>query len=130
MPEAIREAYLEGLRCQAVKAYNAAGVMFRRTLEGIIDDKGSPAAKVILASRGPGKIAKAIKQMSADGDLTRELADWANDIREVGNDGGHWDPGDQVTVDDAQALAGLIGGLFDYLFILPAKLSARRGGVS
>lgn len=130
VPEAIRDAYAEGLRCLAVNAYNAAGVMFRRALEAIIESRGSDTAKSILKERGPAKIARAVNQMAADGALTRDLADWADDVRDVGNAGGHWDPGQDLTKEDAEALSGLIQGLFDYLWILPAKMSARRRGSS
>jgi len=130
VPAELREAFAEGLRCQGVRAYHAAVVMYRRTLEGIIDARGSAQAKAILSSRGPAKIAKAIKQMSADGDLTKDLGEWADDVRDGGNDGGHWDPLSPVTEGDAIALSGLIGGLFEYLFVVPAKLSARRQGTT
>ena len=126
VPEALRESYAEGLRCHGVRAFRAAVVMFRRCLEGIVEAKGSPEAQGILASRGPGKIAKAIDQMVADGDLTKELGEWAHEVRLVGNEGGHWDPLDAVTADDANSLSNLVSGLFDYLFILPANLRARR----
>lgn len=130
VPPELREAYAEGLRCLGVRAYHGAVVMFRRTLEAIIDARGSTQAKAILASHGPGKIAKAIKQMSTDGDLTKDLGEWADEVRNLGNDGGHWDPISPVTEEDAIALSELIGGLFEYLFVLPAKLSARRQGAT
>jgi len=128
VPSELKEAFAEGLRCQGVRAYHAAVVMYRRTLEAIVDARGSAQAKAILASRGPAKIAKAIQQMSADGDLTKDLGEWANDVRNGGNDGGHWDPMSPVTEQDAIALSALVSGLFEYLFVVPAKLSARRQG--
>lgn len=130
VPSELREAYAEGLRCLGVHSYHAAVVMFRRTMEAIIDVRGSSQAKTILASHGPGKIAKAIKQMSTDGDLTKELGEWAHEVRNLGNDGGHWDPMSPVTAEDATALSELVSGLFEYLFVLPAKLSARRQGTA
>jgi hypothetical protein len=50
VPDDLRTAYDEGMRCLAVQCPHAAVVMFRRLLEGIVADLGSEAARKAMTS--------------------------------------------------------------------------------
>jgi Domain of unknown function (DUF4145) len=58
--------------------------MARRTLEAIAAEKGE--VKGVLAER--------LKNLAASGVLVPRLADWAKEVRLVGNAGVHFDPMD------------------------------------
>ena len=71
IPSAIREVFSEGLQALGARAPRAAAVMFRRTLEAIVEDRGSPAAKEALKKN----LAAGLKQMVVDGSLDSSLGE-------------------------------------------------------
>ncbi|UUY01979.1 DUF4145 domain-containing protein [Svornostia abyssi] len=122
VPDAVREAYAEGVRANAANAPRAAVVMFRRTLEAIVDDSGSDAAKRAAKSN----LASALRVMADEGALYSQLADWATEVRQVGNAGAHFDPLEPLDSDDAKELGKLLRELLKFLYELPAQLAKRR----
>ena len=126
IPEALREAYGEGARCVGANAPHGAAVMFRRTVEGIVRDKGSEDAIERLDSRD---LVGALKIMAKDGALDRTLGEWAEEVHGLGNVGGHFDPLENVNAEQAGELAQLVRALLRYLYEEPdrmAKLRASR----
>jgi MerR family transcriptional regulator, light-induced transcriptional regulator len=58
IPEGLSAAFREGMRCLGAPAPHAAAVMYRRTIEGIVRDKGSAKAFAQLENRdlpGPSR---------------------------------------------------------------------------
>src|SRR5439155_26932343 len=96
IPQPIRDAFAEGARCLAVRAPNGAAVMFRRTLEAIVSDKGSPAAKKKLED----SLAASLRVMADERTLDASLASWAGEVKLAGNAGGHYAVSDEVTMDE------------------------------
>jgi hypothetical protein len=122
IPKAIREAFAEGAKCLAVRAPRAAAVMFRRTLEAIVVDKGSDAAKKALDK----DLASGLQMMADEHVLDASLAGLAKEIRLAGNAGGHYEIFNDVTMEEASELSKLIRNLFLYLYEMPAKLKRQR----
>ena len=122
IPSTIREAFSEGLRALGARAPRAAAVMFRRTLEAIVEDRGSPAAKEELKKN----LAAGLKQMVVDGSLDSSLGEWASEIRLVGNAGAHFDPLDTVDQEEADALAEILRRLLEYVYEMPARIRRSR----
>lgn len=121
IPEEIRSTFAEGVRCLGALAPRAAVVMFRRTLEAIVRNKGSAAAQAA------GTLAKGLKQMATDGALSGDVATWAEEIRVVGNAGAHFDAGAPVDPDEAEELSRLTKALLEYLYEHPARIRRTRG---
>jgi hypothetical protein len=90
--------------------------MARRTLEAIAVDKGETA----------GTLAQKLQQLAEKGHLLPTLADWAKEVRLVGNSGAHFDPIDDVSIDDARQLVEFIRELAKFLYVLPFELNERR----
>jgi hypothetical protein len=90
--------------------------MARRSLEAIAFDKGETK----------GQLVDRLKVLADKGILTPALADWAKEVRLVGNAGAHFDPIDEVSLDDARQLTDFIRELLKYLYELPADLQRRR----
>jgi len=118
IPQPIREAFVEGAKCLAVRAPRAAAVMFRRSLEAVVKNRGSAAARKALE----GSLYDGLKVMADEHALDPSLASWAKEIRLAGNAGGHYDPLDDVTMEEATEISKLVRNLFLFLYEAPAKL--------
>jgi hypothetical protein len=118
VPERIRDVYSEGLRCMGVNAPRAAAVMFGRTLEAILRDKGSEAAKKAMEKR----LADGLEVMASEGELSKDLASWAKELRLARNAGGHDELVDDVTPEEARNLSKLLDQLLINLYVMPARI--------
>lgn len=122
VPESVADVYAEGQRALAARAPAAASVMFRRALEAIVADRGSDAAKQAVKVN----LAKGLDAMADDGALDKSLAQWAREVRVVGNAGAHFEPGDPVEQDEAEDLARLVRALLHFLYEMPAMIRRSR----
>jgi hypothetical protein len=122
IPDDLRLAYDEGMRCLAVQCPHAAVVMFRRLLEGIVADRGSEAARAAAAKA----LARGLRVMADEHVLESGLADWAQEIRIVGNTGAHYDALAIVTLDEARDLSDLARRMLEYIYELPARIQRGR----
>jgi hypothetical protein len=125
IPAGIAETYSEGSRCLAARAPSGASVMYRRTIEGIVKDKGSKKAiRQLTESRD---LAGAIKIMGNEGALPDAIAEWGEEVRGLGNVGGHLDPFEVVDLEQATDLSKLVRAMLHYLYEEPARLAKLRG---
>ena len=124
VPRKVAKAFGEGARSLGAQAPHAAAVMFRRTVEGVIRDKGGEKA---VAQLDVGDLPGALKIMNNEGDLDKTLYEWASTIRALGNTGGHFDPIDNVSPNQADELAVLVRQLLRYLYEEPARMRRLRG---
>lgn len=120
VPVGVAEAVSEGVRCLAVRAPRAAAVMFRAALGQIVADRGSVAAKKQRT------LFQQLKQMADEGTLVRDLSEWADHIRTLGNAGAHPNELDAVSMEEAEELSRLIVALIEYLYVMPARVVAAR----
>lgn len=124
VPAAVAAAFDEGMRCVGIQAPHAAVCMFRSTLAYVVKDKGSATAQA------KPDLAKKLRQMATDGALHSNLADWADQIRQLGNIGAHPDELGEVSVEEGQELGRLCRELLSYLYDMPARIArsqAQRG---
>jgi hypothetical protein len=110
--------YLEGMRCFFINANKAASTMFRRSLQQIMIDKSASGKRLI----------DQINDLRNKRIITDDLADWANEIRFLGNDGAHpADDGlDEISPDEISQIIEFINGLFQYIYVMPAKVAQSR----
>lgn len=123
IPPEVAGCFSEGVRCLSAHAPRAAAVMFRRTLEAVVRSSRSANAVQTLDKKN---LAAALSVMAAEHTLDPALADWAKELRLVGNLGGHFDLLDDVQMDEAEEMSRLARGLFTYLYEMPAKLARSR----
>lgn len=116
VPAAIIATYHEASLALSANCPRAAAVMARRTLEAIAVDKGKTS----------GTLAQRLTNMSNCGLLDPILADWAKEVRLIGNIGAHFDPISNVSSDDARQLIDFISELAKFLYVLPFELNERR----
>lgn len=123
IPEELRDAYSEGIRSLGANAPRAAGVMFRRTVEGIVRNKGS--AKAVAQLDNPD-LPGALAIMAKEHTLLPTLAEWAQEVRALGNKGAHFDPIEDVTREQADDLSQLVRALLRYLYEDPDRVRRMR----
>ncbi len=126
IPSEVASAYSEGMRALSVKAARAAVVMFRGMLAQLVADKGSAAAQA------KHTLYDKLNQMSADGSLHPSLAEWAKEIRLIGNAAAHPDALDPVSDVEAAELGRLCRQLLNVIYEVPARIVRSRAarGVS
>jgi hypothetical protein len=115
VPEAIRFALQEAEATFAANCFRAATIMARHALEAIAADQGAEK----------GKLVDRVKALADCHKLQPNLADWATEVRLVGNAGAHG-PLDNVSEDDAKDLLAFMQELVNYLYVLPFELQERR----
>ena len=116
IPADIASSFAEAATCLYANCPRASAVMARRTLEAITADKGETK----------GTLADRLNALGTNGILHPTLSDWAKEVRLVGNIGAHFDPIQQVSMEDARQLVDFIRELLKYLYELPAELGRRR----
>jgi len=121
MPELLPPAVVHAYR-QAEQTYfpegneDASGTMYRKAL-----DVGLKLIEPALT----GTLGAKIKCLTKTGKLTAELAAWADQVREIGNEAAH--DADPLTRDELTALRSFTEMVLTYLFTLPNMVRKRRG---
>lgn len=119
-PEGVAKPYLQAERNYRIAGNEeAAGAMYRRTLERALADK-YPTVQ--------GKLAHRIDKLVKDHVLTGELGDWAHQIRLIGNEAVH-DEGD-VDPADLTAMRGFVEAVLRYLYTLPGEVARLRSATA
>lgn len=115
VPDNVASFYLQGMDNLARKNYDAAGTMFRKSLD---------TALKRLAPSGKGTLQQRIDNLPAALGITAAMKEWAHQIRELGNDAAHEE--DPFTEDEAKALQAFSELFLTYTFTLPGMLAARK----
>ncbi|WP_323099393.1 DUF4145 domain-containing protein [Intrasporangium sp. YIM S08009] len=110
VPEAIRNDYDEARRCMRARCYTAAAIMARRCVQSICVLHGYPTRTLV----------QGLKKMLDDKKIDPRLYDWADAVREVGNEGAH-DTEKQVSREDAEEVLLFVEALCDYLYVFRAR---------
>lgn len=116
LPDVVARAFRQGETNLAVPDHEeAAATMFRRALD------------TALKLRFPdlkGDLHKKIGKLAETHVIPGDLAEWAHEVRGIGNDGAHDLEG--CTQDDAEAARDFVDAVLRYLFSLPGMIAARR----
>jgi len=107
VPAPLRREWEEAFTCFEAKAYTAATVMVRRTLEGTCKEQG-------MTKR---TLAENLKELQAQGLINDTLAQWADALRVVGNAGAHY-TGRSVSREDAEDALHFAEALLDHSYVL------------
>lgn len=105
--------YLQGLDSLTRRNWDAAGAMFRKSLEVAVSE---------IFPEGRGTLAECIKKLPDDRGLTKSMKDWANEIRLLGNGAAH----DEFNQKEANLIKEFTEMFLTYAFTMPGKMAARR----
>lgn len=116
VPASIERAMLQAERNFTVEGNEeASAMMYRRSLELALKDKFAELS---------GSLASRIKRLVSDRVLPASMGDWADEIRDLGNDAAH-EP-EQVDREQLRMIRGFADATLRYLYTLPAEIEARR----
>lgn len=114
-PDNVTSFYLQGMDNLTRRHYDAAGTMFRKSLD---------TALRRLDPSGKGTLQQRIDKLPAVIAITPSMREWAHQIRELGNDAAHEE--DPFTEQEATTLQAFTELFLTYTFTLPAMVTARK----
>ena len=120
VPASIKKDFEEANICFSVGAFRASAVMVRRALQSICLDKGAAEND---------KLIKQIDWLFSQGIITKDLKEWAHEVRLVGNDAAHPKKPHKdapITKDDAEEILQLLEQFTQTLYVAPAIAAERK----
>lgn len=120
-PEFLREDLEEAYLCFSVGAYRATGVMARRALQLCCIDKGA---------KPQDNLRNQIDWLLNQQIITKELNEWAHEVRLTGNDAAHppkdINKDELISKEDAEDILLLLEKFVEVLYIATALAAERR----
>lgn len=118
IPTDVASDYIEAVKCFDVGANKASAVMCRRALQTSVIQKGATE----------DKLNDQIDELFKKGVITEDIMNWSHEIRLTGNLGAHPDKDglQHITPQDADDLIKFMEEYLNYVYIMPAKVSAKR----
>jgi len=115
IPESIRQDLEEAKMCFSISAYRACAVMARRAMQSACIEKGTTK----------DKLSEQLQELASNGVITKELKEWADVVRWVGNDAAHPNA-EKVTKEDADDILKLAEQFLHVLYVTSAIARERR----
>jgi hypothetical protein len=112
VPESLRREFEEARTCFSAKAYAATVVMVRRVLEGTCHE----------SSVTEHPLARALEKLREGGLIDGTIAEWANALRVLGNEGAHF-TGRPVPRDDAEDALAFAEALLQHIYVLRKRFN-------
>jgi hypothetical protein len=114
VPKPIQQAFTEARTCFRSKAFTAAAIMCRKTLEGICSAHGV---------RSSGALAAQLNKLKENGVIENRLFEWAEELRTMGNEAAH---GVEFVVsqEDARDTLEFTEALIEYVFTYRDKFES------
>jgi len=116
IPLDVASDYIEVIKCFDVSAFKASVVMCRRALQTSVIEKGA----------SNGRLIDQIDELCRNGIITEDIKIWSHEIRLTGNLGAHPDGLEDVSPEDAEDLIKFVEEYLNYVYIMPAKVAAKR----
>lgn len=116
VPSNVESFYNQGLENLAGGRWDAAGAMFRKSLD--------VATKMIAPDKRGKSLFVRINELVADGRLTDSMGEWSHELRLEGNDAVHDE--EPETEADANVMHRFAEALLTYVFTLPAMVEENR----
>lgn len=115
VPENVKRATFEAELCLSVGAYNACGVMARRAINSLCQDKGAKGKDLY----------EQLQFLRNNHMITPDLWEWAEELRVVGRSGAHpeWE---KVSADEADYAIRFLREIIRYVYINPYERAQRR----
>ncbi|MDH5449058.1 MAG: DUF4145 domain-containing protein [Candidatus Bathyarchaeota archaeon] len=118
VPPEISRDYTEAIKCFNVGANRGCVVMCRRALQSSVIERGARK----------GRLVDQIDELYGNQIITKDIRDWAHEIRLTGNIGAHPDDDglEDIQPDNAEELLKFMEEYLNYVYIMPAKVAAKR----
>jgi hypothetical protein len=112
VPDPVKRAYEQALRCFSAASYEASALMCRRCLQALCKS---------FSATGKSLQAKLESLRMADV-IDKRLAEWAHGVRAIGNEAAH-DTDAELSIDDARDAIDFTEALLMYVFALNARFA-------
>lgn len=116
IPNDIRKDLDEAKMCFSVGAYRACAVIARRAIQSSCINKGCSSKK---------NLADQLQELLNNGIITKDLKEWADVVRWVGNDAAHPN-NEEVSQEDADDILRLAEHFLHVMFVAPAIAKERK----
>jgi hypothetical protein len=118
IPKRVASDYVEAIKCFDVGAEKASAAMCRRALQNSIIEKGAKK----------GKLVDQIDELFEKQIITKDIKDWAHEIRLTGNVGAHPDEDglQDVSPKEAKELLEFMEEYLNYVYVMPDKVAKKR----
>ena len=110
IPDKIRKAYIEAVRCFNAKAFTASAIMCRKTIEGVCQQQGVSERTLKLA----------LNELRSRGIIEGRLFEWADELRLAGNEAAH-DVDVEFSTQDAGDAVEFTKALLEYVYTFREK---------
>ena len=111
IPASLRADLEEARQCFKAKCFTATSVMVRRMTQNLCVERGA----------APATLFHQLKELKDNGVIEPRLYEWADILRELGNEGAHG--GSPVTKADAQEALAMAEALVDYVYSFQQRYS-------
>ncbi|MEI7999552.1 MAG: DUF4145 domain-containing protein [Candidatus Omnitrophota bacterium] len=112
LPESIKDSFKEARLCFNSKAYTAAVIMCRKTLEGICN----------VHKIKENNLSDSLQKMKEAGIIEKNLFEWAEALRISGNEAAH-DVSVVISAQDASDILEFTDAIIEYVFTFKDKFS-------
>jgi len=118
IPKNVASDYVEAVKCFDVGANRASASMCRRALQSSVLERGAKK----------GKLFDQINELFEKQIITKDIKDWAHEIRLTANIGAHPDEDGlkDVTPTEAKELLNFMEQYLNYVYIMPDKVAKKR----
>jgi hypothetical protein len=113
IPETLKIALIESIKCYQADAFTATVIMCRRTLEGFVEIKGIKEKN----------LDKSIQRLRDNSIINEQLFEWANELRLSGNEAAH-NINASFTNIDAKDILDFTIAILDFTFSFKEKFDA------
>lgn len=116
-PEAVGRYWVQAHRSLTQENWDAAALMARNALQVALREHGAKK----------GSLKSEIDDLAGTGVLPPLMKEWAHELRELGNDSAHPEPGQPPTApEDAKDIVQFLDFLLKYLYTLPHQIAQYR----
>ena len=116
IPKTIRKDFNEAKLTFNIDAYRACAVMARRALQSTCIDKGASKDENLVNQ---------IKELFDKNIFTKDIKEWADTVRWVGNDAAHPNS-PEVLKEDAKDILNLVDQFLKVVYVAPAIAKERK----
>ncbi|HYW47655.1 MAG TPA: DUF4145 domain-containing protein [Bryobacteraceae bacterium] len=115
LPDIVRQSYDEAVKCENAKAHLAAAVMVRRALEAVTKEY-EPTARTLHSG---------MKALLESGIISKELSDWGDQLRVIGNLGAHA-TSEKIDAQDVAEAIDFLQAMLEILYDLRPRFEKMR----
>lgn len=120
VPEDVLNDFEEGIKCFNKECFKASVSMFRRSLQSSVLNLGADSDKDLFDQ---------IDQLKDNEIITKDIKDWAHNIRIFGNWGAHPQNDNLKDVDEEKTkeAQSFLEEFFNYVYVMPSRVAEARG---